>query len=79
MDNNPLTYILTTAKLDDTGQRLVVSLANYDFTIHYRSGKQNVEADALSRIRWCHDDAIIVKAISARGLNADTMIRHPKR
>ena len=38
-DNNPLTYILTTAKLDATGQRWVTSLANYNFTIFYRSGK----------------------------------------
>ena len=30
-DNNPLTYILTTAKLDVTGQRRVASLANYNF------------------------------------------------
>ena len=29
--NNPLTYILTTAKLDATGQRWVASLANYNF------------------------------------------------
>ena len=57
-DNNPLTYILTTAKLDATGQRWVASLANYDFTIHYRSGKQNIEADALSRIQWQHEDEV---------------------
>ena len=50
MDNNPLTYILTSAKLDATGQRWVASLANYDFRLFYRSGKTNVEADALSRI-----------------------------
>ena len=31
IDNNPLTYILTTAKLDATGQRWVASLANYNF------------------------------------------------
>ena len=47
-DNNPLTYILTTAKLDATGQRWVASLANYNFKIFYKSGKLNVEADALS-------------------------------
>ena len=52
MDNNPLTYILTTAKLDATGHRWVASLANYNFKIFYRSGKLNVEADALSRIPW---------------------------
>ena len=49
-DNNPLTYILTSAKLDTTGQRWVASLANYDFRIFYKSGKSNVEADALSQI-----------------------------
>ena len=52
IDNNPLTYILTTAKLDATGQRWITSLANYNFKIFYRSGKLNVEADALSRIQW---------------------------
>ena len=51
-DNNPLTYILTTAKLDATGQRWVANLANYNFKIFYRSGKLNVEVDALSRIPW---------------------------
>ena len=51
-DNNPLTYILTTAKLLATGQSWVASLANYNFKIFYRSGKLNVEADALSRIPW---------------------------
>ena len=30
-DNNPLTYILTTAKLDAMGQRWVASLGPYDF------------------------------------------------
>ena len=51
-DNNPLTYILTTAKLDATGQRWVASLANCNFKIFYKSGKLNVEADALSCIPW---------------------------
>ena len=52
MDNNPLICILTTARLDATGQRWVASLPNYNFKIFYRSGKLNVEADALSRIPW---------------------------
>ena len=51
-DNNPLTYVLTTAKLDACGQRWVAKLANYNFTIQYRSGQSNVEADALIRISW---------------------------
>ena len=49
-DNNPLTYILTLAKLDAMGQRWVASLENYDFRIFYKSGMTNVEADALSCI-----------------------------
>ena len=52
MDNNPLTCILTTAKLDTTGQRWVASLANLNFKIFCTSGKLNVEADALLRIPW---------------------------
>ena len=49
-DNNPLTYVLTTAKLDATGQRWVASLCDYDFVIIYRSGRKNVDADSLSRV-----------------------------
>ena len=49
-DNNPLTYVLTSTKLDASGQRWIAALANYNFSLHYRSGKTNVEADALSRI-----------------------------
>ena len=52
LDNNTLTYILTTAKLDATRQRWVASLANYNFKIFCRNGKLNVEADAMSRIPW---------------------------
>ena len=51
-DNNPLTYVLTTAKLDATGQRWVVTLANYNFKIFYKAGKLNLDADTLSRIPW---------------------------
>ena len=51
-DNNPLTYILTSAKLDATTQRWIAGLASFQFTINYRSGKSNIDADALSRIKW---------------------------
>ena len=51
-DNNPFTYVLTSAKLDACGQRWVAKLATYNFTIRYRCGQSNVEADALSRISW---------------------------
>ena len=55
-DNNPLTYIMSSAKLDATAQWWVVSLAIYNFKIFYRSGKQNIEADALSWIEWSNSD-----------------------
>ena len=51
-DNNPLTYILTTAKLDATGHRWVASLGPYNFSLHYKPGKLNSDADALSMIDW---------------------------
>lgn len=49
-DNNPLTYVLTSAKLNATGCRWVAELADFTFTIKYRSGKDNVDADSLSRM-----------------------------
>ena len=49
-DNNLLMYVLMTTKLDAMGHRWVAGLANYNFHLHYQSGKTNVEADALSRI-----------------------------
>ena len=49
-DNNPLTYVLTTAKLDSTRHRWVAELADFQFTIKYRPGKKNSDADGLSRI-----------------------------
>ena len=47
-DNNPLTYVLSTTKLNATGLRWVGELAEF-FTILYRSGKANADADTLSR------------------------------
>ena len=58
-NNNPLNYVLTTAKLDAMGHRWIAGLANYNFHIHYQSGKSNVEADTLSRIDWEKDDRIL--------------------
>lgn len=49
-DNNPLSYVLTTAKLDATGYRWLANLSTFSFDIKYRSGKQNADADALSRL-----------------------------
>ena len=49
-DNNPLTYMLTTAKLDIASHCWVASLANYSFWLYYQGGNTNIDADALSRV-----------------------------
>ena len=53
-DNNPLTYIFSTANLDATGQRWVAHLASYNFALEYQKGKDNTVADFLS----CMDDRL---------------------
>jgi hypothetical protein len=54
-DNNPVTYVLTTAKLDATGHRWLAALSTFNFDIKYRPGKNNADADALSRLPAVHD------------------------
>lgn len=49
-DNNPLTYVLSTAKLDVAGHRWVGELADFRFSIKYRPGKVNMDADTLFRL-----------------------------
>ncbi|KAK0134216.1 Retrovirus-related Pol polyprotein from transposon 412 [Merluccius polli] len=48
-DNNPLTYVLTSAKLDAAGHRWLAALSTYNFSIKYRAGHANTDADGLSR------------------------------
>ena len=48
-DNNPLTYVLTSAKLNATSLRWVGELADFRFDVKYRPGKSNIDADTLSR------------------------------
>lgn len=47
-DNNPLSH-LSTSKLGATEQRWAAQLAEFDFTIKYRPGRSNRNADSLSR------------------------------
>ena len=49
-DNNPLTYIFSTANLDAAGQRWVAHLTSYNFALEYQKGKDNTVADFLSRM-----------------------------
>ena len=48
-DNNPLTYVTSTAKLDATGHRWVAALSAYDFDLRYKPGRLNGDCDGLSR------------------------------
>lgn len=48
-DHNPLRH-LDTAKLGAVEQRWVAQLAEFDFVVHYKPGRTNQNADALSRI-----------------------------
>ena len=64
-DNNPLTYVLTTAKLDATGHRWLASLSNYNFKLRYRSGRKNQDADALSRLPSADKEVLFNDAIKA--------------
>ena len=48
-DSNPLTYILTSAKLCATRQRWVAAPSAYDFRLTYWSRINNADVDDLSR------------------------------
>ena len=53
-DNNPVTYVLTIAKLDATCHRWIAALSTFNFDIKYRPGKNNADADALYRLPTVH-------------------------
>ena len=72
-DNNPLTYVLTTAKLDATGHRWLAALSAYSFSIKYRSGASNKDADALSRLPKDFVTTDSVKAI-CNSIDASALI-----
>ena len=55
-DNNPLTYVLTSAKLNAASLRWVGELADFRFQFKYRPGKSNNDADTLSRLPLNIDD-----------------------
>ena len=49
-DNNPLTYIFSSANLDAAGQHWVAHLASYNSSLEYQKGKDNTVADFLSQM-----------------------------
>jgi len=48
-NNNPLTYLLSTAKPEATGHKWVAQQSDFNFSIVYRTCKKNQDADVMSR------------------------------
>ena len=64
-NNNPLPYVFTMAKLDATGQRCLAELSNYNCSISYHSGKQNADANGLSRVHGPETVSTIFESLKA--------------
>ena len=64
-DNNPLTYVLGTAKFDATSQRWISALVYYDISLTYMCVRSITVADSLSRLDRGHQELFsdAVKAI----------------
>ena len=74
-DNKPLTYVLTSAKLDATTQRWIAALALFNFEIYYRSGKHNVDADSPSRIK-CPESVDDIVANRSNCIKLNSQVVH---
>ena len=75
-DNNPLPYVLPTAKLDATGHRWVAALSNYTFSITYKPGRNNTDADTLSRIQW--PEAVDISSQTVHAVCEEVQAPHGK-
>ena len=62
-DNNPLTYIFSSAHLDAADNRWVASLADYNFSLEYQKGKDNTVADFLSCMENCFPEEEVEEAL----------------
>ena len=49
-DNNPLVYVMSANKLNACADRWISELSEFNFSIHYRPGVVNKDADCLSRL-----------------------------
>ena len=49
-DNNPLVYLMESKKLNAYTERWISELSEHNFTLNYRPGVANKDADCLSRI-----------------------------
>ena len=65
-DNNPLTYVLSSAKLDATGHHWVA--------LKYCTGASNSVADALSHIQWPEVSTEVLKQVMAVHLDNHPLV-----
>lgn len=66
-DSNPLTYVLSSSKLDATGHRWLAHLSSYDFALFYKPGIKHKDADALSRLDHHETSAVCQSARAENG------------
>ena len=61
MDNNLLTYVMTTPNLDAIGHWWVITMAGYHMTIEYLKGTDNKVADLMSRVpEWLDLETVTI-------------------
>ena len=72
-DNNPLSY-LNTAKLGALEQCWASQIASFDYTIQYRPGRANANADALSR-QFPQEDPLVTLHTLGQGTPLPTLLR----
>ena len=65
MDNNPLTYIMTTPNLDAMGYWWVIALTQFNFELEYEKGHDNPVADTQSWVTT-RLDPVTVRSILDR-------------
>ena len=57
-DNNPLVFLLESKKLTAYSERWISELSEYNFTLKYRPGPTNKDADCLSRLPMDLEDSM---------------------
>ena len=78
-----MAYVLTTARLNATGLRWVVELANFKFRIHYHSGAKNKDVDYLLRHPIAETEQLesenysIIDSDNIRRVSSSTNTTHP--
>ena len=55
-DHQPLVFLVTSKRLNHQLMGMALRLEHLDFTIHYRCGEDNGNADAMSRQSWDPSD-----------------------